>query len=481
MFPSATGGARPDHDIANGIGQHPTTLLRTALLSGDVKLDTQAQIQAFYRLVRSSTALAAHLTSLYLDEEFEDGESDKDCNMDTAPNTSSAVATPAPTYVYESTWPLLTSLRTLIIERSPNSLAALLQVAAAGMVLPTVKSLRIFWSVDAVPGVAYQLDNVWYRRLFHLLPALEQLDSALTVDLQDEPLHCSHAPLGVLSPRLRGLYLRYYNPADSVVVARLANALPWLQHLELREHEDAAALGAPTIPQLGLTELRSLSFRAGGDSDYGLHSPFDLRHLPRLQHVELGLGRCAPSLNLLLPQSVEVLRIADHTDFPVATLRRYLDAGSNRFQPSLRRLELDILDYNDYGGCGRQFNLKQSVSRRNPDATFRLHKNWHQPARSSNILYEELISLLEMAATRGVVVSGGVLRAINIQQSYDNQLDIIAAPKTRTVAGYGHDDADLASSQSGDRAGTSCDVTGEIAFLPGTASYLTPVCGELIR
>ncbi len=194
------------------------------------------------------------------------------------------------------------------------------------------------------------------------------------------------------------------------------------------------SFGGAYQPQLALPELRSLSFRAGGGNDYALHSPIDLRHLPRLQHVELGLGQCAPSLELLLPQTAEVLQIADHTDFPVATPRRYLDASSNRFLPLLRRLDLDIMDYNGYGNCGQQFNLKQSVSRRSAEATFGLHRSWRQPAWSSNILYKQLMSLWEMAAVRGVITNGGVLRATNIQHGCNNQLGIIAAAKTRWLA-----------------------------------------------
>ena len=89
------------------------------------------------------------------------------------------------------------------------------------------------------------------------------------------------------------------------------------------------------------------------------------------------------------------------------------------------------MDHEDYGQTGRLFNHKQSVNRRNVDETFRPHKSWRQPTWSGNSPHVELMSLCDMAAARGVIVSGEVLRAINIQRSHDNYLGTIAVAKTR--------------------------------------------------
>jgi len=105
-------------------------------------------------------------------------------------------------------------------------------------------------------------------------------------------------------------------------------------------------LGPPIIPLLALTGVCYFSLRASEGNDYGLQSPIDFRHFSGLQTVELGLGRCVASLDLALLQSTEVISIPDHSDFPVAALKKFLNVGSKRHLPLLRNMELDIMNSN---------------------------------------------------------------------------------------------------------------------------------------
>ena len=193
-------------------------------------------------------------------------------------------------------------------------------------------------------------------------------------------------------------------------------------------------MGPPIIPLLALTGVCYFSLRTSEDNDYGLQSPIDFRHFSGLQTVELGLGRCVALLDLALLQSTEVISISDHSDFPVAALKNILDVGSERFLPWLRRLELDIMELDNYGNCGRRFNYKQSVERRNPDKTFQPHKSWWQPNWSNNITYEGLLDLFELAAARNVSVDGRIFEAYHKQKDYNEYLDVIATAKAKWLA-----------------------------------------------
>jgi len=390
------------------------------------------QLKAFYYLAHSTGTLVAHLENLTVYELANDEDSEHHDTGNDIP-VGDALTQPVPTYIDISTWPILSGLKSLSLHYSPRSLGALFEVAAAGLIIPKVKSLQI-WSHSPLPGATGHFDEGWYTRLFKLLPALEEYEYVMGVDFEALPPPLPQTPPRLLSTQMRYLNLRFYRPTESEAIARLCNSLPNLQHLELREHEDPSTLGPPIIPLLALPGLRYFSFRASEGNDYGLQSPIDLRHFSRLQTVELGLGRCVASLDLALPQSTEVISISDHSDFPVAALKNILDVGSERFLPWLRRLELDIMELDNYGNCGRRFNYKQSVERRNPDKTFQPHKSWWQPNWSNNITYEGLLDLFELAAARNVSVDGRIFEAYHKQKDYNEYLDVIATAKAKWLA-----------------------------------------------
>jgi hypothetical protein len=101
-----------------------------------------------------------------------------------------------------------------------------------------------------------------------------------------------------------------------------------------------------------------------------------------------------------------------------------------------------------------------SISSNQAAAAARRQQSACTGAGVSNIPYKQLMSLWEMAAVRGVIINGEVLRATNIRHGYNNQLGIIAAAKTRWLA-TGTMIQKLAGRHSGDSDGTLCSVTGE--------------------
>jgi len=126
-----------------------------------------------------------------------------------------------------------------------------------------------------------------------------------------------------------------------------------------------------------------------------------------------------------------VIVISDHSDFPVASLKKFLGAGSKRYLPLRQRLEQNIMELSNYGKVGRSYNFKKSIECRNPGRTFQPHMSWQPPIWSSNIIYEKSVDLFELAAARDVAVDGRICEAIRIQQFYSRHLDVITAAKTK--------------------------------------------------
>ena len=130
------------------------------------------QMKSFNYLAHSSTTSVAHLKVLTVCELAND-ENSEHHNRGNDIQVNDPLLPPAPINIDVLTWLIFSRLKSLSFHSSPQSLGALVEVAAAGVILPTVKSLLIASHLDISKANSHSKE-VWYSRLFVLLPVLEE-------------------------------------------------------------------------------------------------------------------------------------------------------------------------------------------------------------------------------------------------------------------------------------------------------------------